>query len=121
MHLSSNCGKCQKPLTPLTTAIDVDASVFQEIINNAQVPVLIDFWAPWCGPCKSAAPHVSLVAKKTSGNSIIVKLNTEQHPAIGQRLNIQSIPTFAIYNSGKEVKRTSGVMPAKQLQAWMGI
>ena len=78
----------------------------------------MDFWAPWCGPCKMVAPEVAKLAALASGELLVAKVNTEEHPEIAGAMRIQSIPTFAVFAGGREAERTSGGMPAAQLRAF---
>ena len=92
---------------------------FHFLISNAAVPVVVDFWAPWCGPCRMVAPELAKVAASASGRFIVVKVNTDALAELGQRLRIRSIPTLAVYSGGREVARTSGAMPAAGIEAFI--
>lgn len=112
------CGKCKTPLfigKPMTLGPQNVASV----INNNDIPVLVDCWAPWCGPCKSFAPVFEQAAGELEPHVRLAKLNTEQHQGIAARWQIRSIPTLILFKNGKEVKRVSGAMPLPQLKQWL--
>ncbi|QWD91560.1 thioredoxin TrxC [Polynucleobacter sp. MWH-Braz-FAM2G] len=108
------CGACKESL--LTSPIDADQVSFQEILKASKLPVIVDFWAPWCGPCKMFAPTFAASAKINGEKLLYVKLDTEANPSIGQKFNIRSIPTLAIFKDGAEVERISGALPPAQLE-----
>lgn len=108
------CGSCKESL--LLGPIDADQASLGEILSQSKLPVIVDFWAPWCGPCKMFAPTFSASAKKHGESILHVKLDTEANPSIGQRFNIRSIPTLSIFKNGQEIERISGALPPAQLE-----
>ena len=115
---SPACGKCHKALFdghPVT----LNTGNFQKHINRNDVPVVVDFWAPWCGPCKMMAPAFEQAAVELSPNVRLAKLNTEDEQTIGAHLNIRSIPTMVIFKNGREVSRQAGAMSAADIKSWV--
>jgi len=102
-------------LPPSAVPIDVDAKQFDEIVAHADVPVLVDFWAPWCGPCRSAAPYVKQVAAQAKGRALVLKVNTEDHPSVAQRIGVRGIPMFVVFDKGKRTREHVGLASAAQL------
>ena len=105
----ANCGECKNSLLD-ATPIELDESNFDHVIVNSEIPVIVDFWAPWCGPCQMMAPHFNETATKYPLKALFVKVNTEEQPNLGGKYNIRSIPTLIIYKNGVEVKRESGAL-----------
>ncbi|MBE9550285.1 MAG: thioredoxin TrxC [Proteobacteria bacterium] len=112
------CGKCSKPMFP-GKPIDLNAGNFMQHINRNDIPVVVDFWAPWCGPCKMMAPWYSEAAGKLEPRVRFAKLNTEQEQAIGGKFGIRSIPTLMLFRNGKEIARKAGAMQSAQIVSWI--
>jgi thioredoxin 2 len=95
--------------------LEVDAATFDAIVGAAQVPVLVDFWATWCGPCQAAAPEVARAAQLTRGRGVVLKVDTDRNPELAARYAIRSIPTFAVFKGGRAVTMRPGVLPSAAL------
>ena len=112
---AGTCGACKASLPPQAEPLDADTALFDELVGTSEVPVLVDFWAPWCGPCRMAAPEVKKTARATAGRAVVVKVNTEDNPQLAARFGVQSIPTFMVFAGGRPVRRQAGVLPSQQL------
>jgi thioredoxin 2 len=120
-HLAAEarCGACKKPLASLDVPVVVDSAEFGEILRDAAVPIFVDFWAPWCAPCRMAAPEVDRLAARVAGKAMVLKINTEEHPDVAQRYGIQAIPTFMVFKDGAEVFRHSGLSDHREMERWL--
>ncbi|MBX7192039.1 MAG: thioredoxin TrxC [Sandaracinaceae bacterium] len=115
------CGRCKTALAAEAPVSVGTTEEFAEIVRQSPVPVLVDFWAPWCGPCRVVAPELEKLAKRRRGEVLVVKVDTQALPALGARHDIQSIPTFVRFDHGRETQRVSGAMPAPQLERALGL
>ena len=113
-YLKANCGKCKESLLD-NKPINLTDANFDEIIVNSEIPVIVDFWAPWCGPCKMFAPVFNEVAKRYPLKAVFAKVNTEVEQTLGAKYSIKSIPTLIVYKNGVEVKRISGALDPLRL------
>ncbi|GGD33541.1 thiol disulfide reductase thioredoxin [Malaciobacter pacificus] len=113
-YSKANCGSCKNSLLD-TTPIELDESNFDHVIVNSDIPVIVDFWAPWCGPCKMFAPIYNEVSQKYPLKALFTKVNTEAEQNLGAKFGIRSIPTLIIYKNGVEVKRVSGALDPLRL------
>lgn len=112
------CGTCGTPLMP-GKAVEVDAATLARAAKADDVPLVVDFWAPWCGPCRMMAPEFSKAAGQLRGEARLVKLNTEDHQTAGTKYGIRGIPTMVAFQSGREARRQPGAMPAGQIVNWV--
>jgi len=111
------CGKCKQTLGAPAAPLDVrSVEDFDRLVARASIPVIVDYWAPWCGPCRMVAPELQKLATKHAGRVLVVKLNTDEVPELGERFGIRSIPTVAIFAGGREAGRLVGARPAEDIE-----
>lgn len=108
-YSKANCGKCKNSLLD-TKPIELTNANFDEVVVNSDIPVIVDFWAPWCGPCKMMAPNFEKSASNFPLKALFVKVNTENEQNLGARFNIRSIPTIVVFKDSKEINRVSGAL-----------
>jgi thioredoxin 2 len=113
------CGNCGKPIW-LDRPVPVSDASFDQVITGTTVPVLVDFYADWCGPCKIMAPLLDDVAHRRAGQLLVLKLDTDKNPATGQRFGVRGIPTLIAFRGGKEVSRRVGAVPPAELDRFLG-
>ncbi|MDQ6701548.1 MAG: thioredoxin domain-containing protein [Acidobacteriota bacterium] len=120
-HLADagRCGSCKASLPPLASPLEVDSAAFNDIVRQASVPILIDFWAAWCGPCRMAAPEVAALAGDVAGRAIVLKVNTEQNPDVTARYRVQSVPYFVLLRTGRVMMERAGVAPGSEMLRWI--
>jgi thioredoxin 2 len=120
-HLADRgrCGSCQATLPPLADPLDVDGDGFADIVASARVPVLVDFWAQWCPPCRMAAPAVKKVAGEMLGRAIVLKVNTDLHPELAARYEVRGIPHFVVLKGGRVVSQQAGLVSAREMRNWL--
>ena len=113
------CGRCKADLDVSGEPQGVDGAALDAAVRSSPVPVLVDFWAPWCGPCRAAAPILADLGRARAGDLLVLKVNSDEEPAASARLGIRAIPTFVLFQGGREVARQSGVMPRGDLERWV--
>jgi thioredoxin 2 len=114
------CPACKTGLSAPASPIEADSAAhFDALVAGSSLPVVVDFWAPWCGPCRMVAPELQKVAVRQAGKLLVVKVNTDELNDLGARFGIRSIPTMAVFAGGQEVARTSGARPANDIEAFV--
>jgi len=114
------CGQCHTDLAAPAAPVPADSSAhFDRLVGASSLPVLVDFWAAWCGPCRMVAPEIEKIARHRAGQWLVVKVDTEAVPDLSSRLGIRSIPMLAVYHHGRERARQAGAMPGPQIEAFV--
>jgi thioredoxin 2 len=117
---SVRCGSCKQQLTATAVPLDISSAAdFDTLVAKSSVPIVVDYWAPWCGPCRMVAPELAKVAARSAGRFLVVKVNTDALTELGERYKIRSIPTMAVFGGGREIARTTGARPAAEIEAFV--
>lgn len=120
LERATKCGKCHAALPLPAEPIDVpSAELFDAATSSSSVPVVVDFWAAWCGPCRMVAPEIKKAAGHLAGRALVLKVDTDANPELSARFNIRSIPTIGVFQNGKEITRAAGVKPAAAIEAML--
>jgi thioredoxin 2 len=115
---ATRCAKCHADLPHLSSPVDVQSTEsFDAAVANASVPIVVDFWAAWCGPCRMVAPEIKKVAEHLAGKALVLKVDTDANPELSSRFGIRSIPTIGIFQNGREINRASGARPAAAIES----
>jgi thioredoxin 2 len=113
----TRCGHCKVAVTAPAAPVAVGSTAsFDAAVRSSALPLIVDFWAPWCGPCRMVAPELEKVARAHAGHWLVLKINTDEQPELGERFRIRSIPTLAVFQGGQELTRVSGARPASDIE-----
>ena len=116
---TGRCGSCKSPLPPIAEPLAADEQLFDEIVKNSAVPVLVDFWAGWCRPCLAAAPEVVRTAADMAGRAVVLKVDTEKYPQLAARFQVSSIPNFVVLYGGRTVMQQPGLVDHNEMERWL--
>jgi len=120
LHSEVRCGKCGTGVRAPGQAIEVpDVETFDAVVSRASLPVVVDYWAEWCGPCRMVTPELAKVAQQNAGRLLVVKVNTEELPEVAARFRVQSIPMLGVFRNGEVAGETVGARPASDIQAFI--
>jgi thioredoxin 2 len=111
------CGQCKEPIESFSHPVKLTGEELDEVIEFSDRPVFVDFWAPWCGPCKMVAPEIEKLAQRHAGDLIVAKVNTQDHPQVSQKYGIRGIPRFSLFKDGREAHTETGAMKVTQLES----
>jgi thioredoxin 2 len=115
----ATCGACGGDLAAPSAPINADAASFDDLVSNLKLPVLVDFWAPWCGPCRRLGPELEKVAAELAGKAVVVKVNTDRNQELAARFGVRGIPNLLVLSGGAPQRQHSGVVSAREMTSWL--
>ena len=116
---SGRCGACKAQLSPRGEPIEADSAILESVVHDAKVPILVDFWATWCGPCRLAAPEIEALAKDMAGRALVLKVDIDAHPDLAVPYQVRTVRNFAVFRGGTLFLQRSGVATRWELSRWL--